>query len=432
MFRKPRCLLFGLVLAMPAPVNAQESQIPRPLDGPDLQRYVVEVLQENAGLAAAGLRSRAAAERVEPAGALPDPTFSTGIMAVPITSFDFEREAMTRFPIGLQQRFPFPGKQAAGSAVARGARDVAIARVERVESALAAEAASAYFRLAFARSAVEIWRARLGLAEQAVRVARSRYGTGRAEQADLLRAELRRARLVEAGHGFSGEVESALARLDALRGGPGDPVTVPALTVPDAPALRAVLADTLAPLDSLRRQLVSANPDLAVAAAEVERARAADRAASVAARPDFTFGLSLDPRLGGREPFLTSMVGISIPLWAARKQAPAARAAGLELEGAGQRREDLRARLEAELRDRVAQLEALRRRIGELGGEVLPLAEAASGSALRSYSVGAVELTAVLDSQDELFEVRLELARLIAEYGARRAALSALLGEEWY
>ena len=88
--------------------------------------------------------------------------------------------------------------------------------------------------------------------------------------------------------------------------------------------------------------------------------------------------------------------------------------------------------LEGELRAALARLDALRERATELKREVLPLAEAASTSALRSYAVGTVDLTAVLDAQDDLFQVQLRLARLVADYGARRAALGALLGEEWY
>ncbi len=265
-----------------------------------------------------------------------------------------------------------------------------------------------------------------------MRVTQSRYETGRAPQTDLLRAQLREARLSEEGHGFTAAVEAAAARADALRAGPDAALATPPLVGPEAAILDAALADTLAPFDSLIARLVARSPPLALASAEVDRARASARVFAIAARPDFTLNLSLDPRLADREPFFTAMLGISIPLWAARKQSPAARAAEFETRRAGRLYEDLRARLEGELRDQVAQLEATRRRIAELRDQVLPLAAAASASALRSYAAGAVELTAVLDAQDDLFQVQLELARLLANYGARRAALSGLLGEEWY
>jgi outer membrane protein TolC len=64
--------------------------------------------------------------------------------------------------------------------------------------------------------------------------------------------------------------------------------------------------------------------------------------------------------------------------------------------------------------------------------EIIPLAEAASASVLQRYQVGALDFTAVLDAQDDLFRARLNLARLIADYGTARAGLAALVGEEWY
>jgi outer membrane protein TolC len=164
----------------------------------------------------------------------------------------------------------------------------------------------------------------------------------------------------------------------------------------------------------------------------VDRARASARLFAIAARPDFAISLQTGTRLGGREPFLSAVVAVSVPLWAGRKQSPEARAAALAVRGSEQRYDDLQVRLEATLAAQIARLTGLRERIEEVSGRVLPLAEAASFSALRSYGVGTVELTAALETQDELFRVELDFARLLADYGAQRAALSALLGEEWY
>ena len=432
MFRKaiyiPLTALLGTAVAAAA-------QTPPPLEEPALREYLAQVIERNAALAAAGSARQAAAERIAPAGALPDPTVSFGMMSVPITSFDFEREAMTQLPIGIGQAFPFPGKQAARAGIARGDSSVAAAVVDLSEAALAAQAARAFFQLAYAQSARDIWRSRLELAAQAAGTAMALYETGRVPQTDLLRAELRRATLGEEGHQFAAEVEVAVAATDALRGGPDRPVGAPSLAAPDSSTLRAVealLADTLPGPAGLPVALQAANPALAVSRARVSRARASSRLFAIAARPDFSIGLQNGIRLGGREPFLSLVVGVSVPLWAGRKQSPAARAAALELQAAQQRHEDLRARLEGELRGQMARLDALRQRVAEVTGQVLPLAEAASSSALGTYGVGALDLTAVLDAQDDLFRVQLRLARLVADYGAQRAALSALLGEEWY
>ena len=419
----------ALLLVQAASALGQEASL---LDEPGLREYTAQVLERNSALAAASSAGQAAVERIRPAGALPDPIVSFGMMSVPVPSFNFGREAMTQLPIGILQAFPFPGKQSARTRVARGDSSIAATGVELTAAVLTAYAGRAYFQIAYARSALEVWRMRVQLADQAAGTAKTMYETARTTQADLLRATLEQARLKEAGHQLFAEVEVAVAEADALRGGPGESVNVPVLTDAGDPWVTAVIADARLDLDTLLSVLRDANPELRVAAARVERAAASAHLFSVAARPDFVVGLQTGVRFAGREPFLSAVVGVSVPLWAGRKQSPSAQAAELDLVVAEQLYEDLRARLEGELRVQISLLDALRERVAELKEVILPLAEAASSTTLQSYGVGALDLTAVLDVQDDLFQTHLQLIRLIADYGTQRVALAALVGEEWY
>lgn len=417
-----------VALAAPPAAPAQSAAF----EAPGLRAYVRQVLARNAGLRAAGARAGAAVERIAPAGALPDPTLSLGAMSVPVTSFDLDREPMTQVPtIALQQRFPFPGKQGALAGVARAESTLAQASRAVLETALAAAAARAYYDLASARTAFAIWRGRVTLAVQAIAVSRVRYETGAAPQTDLLRARLRRAELDEAGDALESALVAAAARADALRAGARDSIPAPLLVGPGRRA--SISPDPAFPADSaLSRELDARNPRLGEARAEAERAAREARVAAIAARPDFTLGLQNGVRLGGREPFVSATVGLVIPLWASRKQSPAARAARLDAEAARERYRDLTTHLEGELSAETAELRAVAARINRMENEILPLADGAAASALARYRVGGVEFTAVLETQDELFRAELRLARLVADFGAARARLAALLGEEWY
>jgi len=208
-----------------SPVAAQSAVFA----APGLRGYVSEVLEQNAGLRAARARVAAARERIAPAGALPDPMLTLGAMAVPVTSFDLDREPMTQFPIMVQQRFPFPGKQGAATAVARADSVVADRSRVTVETSLVGAAVRAYYGLANARTALEVWRGRVSLADQAIAVAQVRYETGVGPQTDLLRARLRRAELDEVRRQLDATVVAAQARLDALRAGPAEPIPTPIL-----------------------------------------------------------------------------------------------------------------------------------------------------------------------------------------------------------
>lgn len=417
---------FVIATGDPSPGFAQSAVF----EAPGLRGYVEQVLLRNAGLRAAETRLGAAGRRIAPAGALPDPMVSFGGMSVPVTSFDVNGEPMTQFPVMVQQHFPFPGKQAAATGVARADSVVAGAGRGAVEATLAAAAVRAYYTLAHARTALDVWRARVTLADQAIAVAQVRYETGVAPQTDLLRARLRRAELDEERWRLDAAVAASQARLDAFRAGPGEQLLTPALV--STAAIPGLPGDSVPPDSVLQRALVERSPALRTAAAEVERADHTVRVFAIAGRPDFTVGLQAAARFGGREPFVTALVGMSLPLYAGRKQRPAAEAARLEADATNQRYKDLIAQLTAEVTAAAADLAALRLRVLQTADEILPLAEAASASALQRYGVGDLEFSAVLGAQDDLFRAQLRLARLIADYGAAWGDLAALIGEEWY
>ncbi|MGH7699811.1 MAG: TolC family protein, partial [Gemmatimonadales bacterium] len=321
-------------LALPATVGAQALAF----EVPGLRTYAHEVLAKNAGRQAAVLHLAASTEAVAPAGALPDPMLTIAAMSVPTPSFDLRAEGMTQVPaVALQQQFPFPGKQGARAAVARADRVVDERMLGAVDATLAAGAARAYYEVAYARTALAVWRARVILADQAVQVSDVRYATGAAPQTDALRARLRRAELAQEGRGLEAALSAAAARADALRGGPGEAIAAPVLVTGEGVPTVEVAREELSPDSVLFAQLERQGPALRIARAETERADRQARVFGIDARPDFVLSLQYGARLAGREPFLTGMVGVSVPLWAWRKQGPAAAAARLEARAADRR-----------------------------------------------------------------------------------------------
>lgn len=401
------------------------------LEAPGLRDYVLEVLASNAGLQAHQARLGAATNRIDPAGALPDPTLSLGMVSVPAPSFDFAAEAMTQIQFGIAQTFPYPGKRSAATSVARADSALAFRLVEDRGADLASTAAKAYYELSFARTSVELWRARAELAEQAVAVTDARYQSGAAPQTDALRARLARARLQEQLPGLEAAVTGAEEMVNALLGGQRSPADAPLLLDRDGTSVLSLAEAEIHALDHAAEQILE-SPSLRVASASVDRATQRARVFEIAGRPDFMTSLQTGVRLGGREPFITVRVGIPLPLWSSRKQTPEAEAARLDVSAAEKEYEDLLARLTGTVRARLADLNALRQRADLAATQIIPLARAASVSALQRYRVGDVEFTSVLETQDELFRAQLDLARLVSQYGAERTELAALTGEEWY
>jgi outer membrane protein TolC len=164
----------------------------------------------------------------------------------------------------------------------------------------------------------------------------------------------------------------------------------------------------------------------------VERAARRATLFEIAGRPDFMTSLQTGIRFGGREPFFSASIGIPLALWSGRKQTPLANAAIMDLTAAEEEYVDLSILVTAEVRMRLADLEASRLRAQQIAAETMPLANAAAASSLQQYRAGAVEFTSVLETQDELFRVQLDLAQVVSRFGTRRAELAALTGEEWY
>ncbi len=413
-------------LLWPAVVTAQNATF----DAPGLRTYVQQVLEDNQGLHARRSTLGAARDRIGPAGALPDPTLSLGIMSLPVPSFDFRAEAMTQIGIGFAQTFPARGKRSAATSVARADSSLAASHVGDREARLGAAATRAYYRLALAQTAVELWRGRAGLADQAVVVTDARYQSGAAPQTDILRARLRRSRLSEELRDLEAEVSGARETARALLGGEGEvPDGLLLVDVAGTPALdpAAFVVPVIDPLEPPAR-----NPSLRVAAATVDRAARQATLLEIAGRPDFTTSLQTGIRFGGREPFVTASVGIPLALWSGRKQTPLANAAIMDLTAAEEDYLDLSALVTAEVRTRLAELEASRLRALQIAEETIPLANAAAASALQQYRTGAVEFTSVLETQDELFRVQFDLAQVVSRFGTQRAELAALTVEEWY
>ena len=63
--------------------------------------------------------ARAAATRVRPAGALPDPMVNLGVMDLTLPRFGFRQSDFTEVDVELSQAFPWPGTLGAQSRAAR-------------------------------------------------------------------------------------------------------------------------------------------------------------------------------------------------------------------------------------------------------------------------------------------------------------------------
>src|SRR5258706_5785073 len=283
-FRQLVLMALALAMAGAAPVRAQDSLAPLGSDSV-LRSLVAEALARNPTVVQRQAAVRAATLRIRPAGTLPDPMLSVGVMDLQLPRFDFNRTDFTEVDAELSQEIPWPGTLGARSRVMRATAAGARAEEGAVRREVTTAMAAAYYRLGYTVTALETLRHQRDLLEAAVQLSTTRYATGAAPQSDPLQAKLARDRLRSEEFALESERVAALAAVNALRNrAPGDTVAV---TPIDPAALRAGATPeppTASPV------ALATHPRLAIGRAAVAAATRTIQVERLGARPDFTLG----------------------------------------------------------------------------------------------------------------------------------------------
>jgi len=430
-FRQLILVASALLMGGTGPALGQSSTAPFAADS-GLQSLVAEALARNPTVAQRQAAVRAATLRIRPAGSLPDPMLTVGVMDLVLPHFEFNQSDFTEADVELSQEIPWPGSLGARSGVMRAAAAGARAEEGTVRRDLTTTMALAYYRLGYAVTALETLRHQRELLDAAVQLSTTRYATGAAPQSDPLQAKLARDRLRSEEFALESERVAALAALNSLRNrAPGDSVPVSSI---DLAALRAAAA-TQPPADSLVALALPTHPRLAARRAAVDAATRTIQVERLGARPDFTLTL----RYGYRPAFLgqfnlpdffSAFVGLRLPIWAWRKQNRLADAARADSTGAAAGLRDAELQLSREVTEAAARVHASQQRLALLVDGVLPNARGTVESVLRSYQVGRAEFLTLLSVEDARYRAELEAVAVAADYQAQLVMLRQLTAGE--
>jgi len=422
--RLAACRAIVLLALLPGVAPAQD--VPGSRDTL-LARLTGEALMANPGARRADALARSAEARIRPAGALPDPMASAGVMDFVLPSFAFRESDFTEVDLEARQELPWPGTLRARTDAARATAVSKRSEAAATRREVVVAVARTYFRLRYVVSARATLARQRALFGSAVEIATARYASGSAPQADPLQARLARARLDVDETWLVAEEASLRAELGALRDRSGrDSLTV----TPIEPMLDHLtsLHERVATLET---STTADHPSLSARRQGIEAARAAARVESFGVKPDFTLTL----RYGARpiaSDFFSAFVGLRVPIWAGRKQHRLADAAREETRAAEAELATAERALEAERSTLQAGIAAAWRRIEILASQVIPAARETTEAALRSYRVGQVDFLNLLATQDSQYRTEVELAMAIADHLTHLVMLEELVrpGEE--
>lgn len=364
----------------------------------EVETLVAEALAKNPDLVAAKHEAAAARARVSPAGTLPDPMVTVNYENDGVSP-SLGVESMTRLQFMAQQAIPFPGKLDLQERVAKAEAERSATRPERVALGLEAAVRRGYATLLEARENLRLVDEQIETWREIEEVIRARYSAGMGTQQDVLRAQSERTRLLQQRRKDEAAEEGALVGIRRLLYRP--------LDAPVPTERRLVPGVTLAipSAEEFLKKTLDATPELKEAALAKERSRLAEELARRNLRPDFVASAGYMNR--GSLPLMWSAgVGVSVPLWAGRKQRPLIVEARSLFEAASATEASLQRQALARTEERLIRI----RQLGDesrLDSEALLVQDRlAVDAALASYRAGAVPFVTVLEALSITFTDR--------------------------
>lgn len=414
-----RASTLAILLAAPAWAAAQPAAL-----GADLPSLLDYARRHNPELAAMQHEAQAAAQRVQPAGALPDPVLRVELMNVNNYGSDAgfnllpSRVGETKYT--LMQTIPAPGKRDLR-------REAAAADARQAEARAAATWAEQVMKLrtGFAQYYLAAQNERitgelLELVTRLEQVAQVRYAGGLAPQQDAIRAQLEQTAIRGELIAVANEKRQQQARLNALLG------RAPAATLAQPRELPAVAATALEP-QALAERMRSGNAAVRTEAARLQAAQASRELALRNRYPDVNVGIS-PSQVGSRITTWGLMVEVNIPLQQSVRRAQESEAAAM-VEAARARAEAAGNQAAAELEEQLSGLDAARRNEVLIATRQLPQSELVLQSAVAAYENGKVDFATLLEAQRQTRKARLDLLKVQVEQQMRIAEIERTLGE---
>ena len=415
----PCVLLASLIFNLP--VRAQEADL-----GRNLQGLLDHARAQSPELAAMRQEALAAAERIGPAGALPDPVLRVELMNVDNDGQDRPPNPLpwkvgeTRYT--LMQSLPLWGKRELRRDAAAADARQAGARSDAAWTELAARLKTTYAEYHRTVGNQRLAREVLELMARLEQVVQARYAGGLAGQSDVLRAQLERTAMRAELIALDSEKRQLQSRLNALLARDS------AAALADPEVLRPIPMLSTADAGSLAERARQRNPQIAAELARVALAQKNRELTQANRYPDLTVGIS-PSQMGWRITSWAVMVEMNIPFQQTSRRAQE-READTMVGAARSRAEALSQQLLGELGAQLAGLDAARRTEALIRTELLPQSELGLQSVLAAYENAKADFAMLLEAQRQIRKARQELLKAQVEAQMRLAELERMLGED--
>jgi cobalt-zinc-cadmium efflux system outer membrane protein len=394
-----------------------------------LEDAVSMAVEGNPGLAEMQARADAMAAIPSQAGSLSDPVVSFTALNFPVDTFSRDQEPMTQLQFGIEQALPFPGKLALKERAAEFDADAAASNVDESRLRLIRNVKQSWWQIFYLDRALETVTRNQDLLSQFVQIARTKYTVGEGLQQEVLLAQVELSRLLDRQVQLQGMRGEQVARLNALLDrSAGTPVALPervneslARLLPEAQLFAR--AEASRPLLEQRRQ-------------ELEAARTRRDFARRDRYPDFSLGAAYGFRQGenadgsSRPDFASLRLGMSLPLYAGRKQDRAVDQRTSELQQKQYALQDEWNTVQAEITSALADYQRATEQVQLFKTGIIPQARQSVASMLSGYQVNKVDFLNLVRAQVTLYDYETQYWKSFSESNQALARLTAAVGGE--
>jgi outer membrane protein TolC len=417
-------LLAGLAIAQDGQKGgttpAGDAQARKAAAPVSLKDLILEAEQNNPEIAAAE-RGYTAATHVAPqVSALPQTQVTTQLFSVgsPLPFAGYTNSEFAYIGLGASQEIPYPGKRGLRAQVANREADVRHVQIDVVRRTVTDKLKAVYFRLAYLQQTLSVLERNDQLLKDVEQIVESRYRVGQGYQQEVLKAQLQHTKILQEITMHHREVGQLEAQLKQLLNRPQDTPDIQTEPLFARPVTYSA-ADLL---DLVKQQ----NPNVQAQRAMLTKTESQVELAKKEFRPDFAVQYMYQNTDRKFRDYYMASFSITLPNRGRHKA---------ELAEAQANREQANKQLEAETRQRlaevqdqyvVAQTSTEQLKIYKDG--LIPQSDATFRAALAAYQANRQDFQTLLSSFMDVLNLQIEYQRELADHESALARLETLTG----
>jgi len=411
-------VLLGFMFLCPSVVAAVEEETT------SLSSLIEEAQKNNPTLEALRLRQNGAKEEITQATFWDDPQLTVTQMGIP-KDFNIGRSDETW--VGVEQAFPYPGKQALKREIAAIDWEISQQEYQVQQLTIMAEVKSAYYNLFLITKTIDLHQEHQILLNESIKITEKRYAIGQSTQQDILNAEVELAKLHNSLISLEQDLIANKAKINALLN-----------RSEDAPMGRpepVVYRPFPFSYESLTKKRLSGQHELKIALFRVEKSELIKTLTRKATLPDFMIGLSYLNIHGktspaGDEDQWMAMGKINLPWAFSGKYDSKNRKAALDTNGARADYNAVKNETLSQIKTIFTKIKRDEQFIDSYQNKLIPLTKRLLAAAQIGYQSGKTDFLNFIESERTLLDMQIEYYMELTDYWQQVAWLSILIGKE--